>query len=149
MANGKVLSLYMTMPDMMRSGHRMKCEDFDCDANGIVGSRDYDNGKENLMLLVSKKSYDIIEDAELVVDKGVLMENIYIDVDLYHLNKGSIIEIGETLFEVTGACEDYRYLYAFSPELPEIIHGKRGLFVSPVEYGSIQVGNEVNIIKEA
>jgi len=50
---------------------------------------------------------------------------------------------------VTGPCEDYRYLYAFAPELPELIHGKRGLFVSPLEYGGIQVGNEVKIIKEA
>ncbi|QOY55345.1 hypothetical protein HUE87_03660 [Candidatus Sulfurimonas marisnigri] len=148
MKSGKVLSLYMTMPDMMRSGHRMKCDDFDCDSNGIVGSRDYENGTEPVLVLVSKKSYDIIEEAELVLEKGVLMENIYVDIDLYHLNKGSIIEIGETLFEVTGPCEDYRYLYAFAPELPELIHGKRGLFVSPVDYGGIKIGNEVKVIKE-
>lgn len=149
MTSGKVLSLYMTMPDMMRSGHRMKCDDFDCDSSGIVGSRDYDNGTDQLLVLVSKKSYDIIEEAELVLEKGVLMENIYVDIDLNHLKQGSIIEIGETLFEVTRACEDYRYLYAFAPELPELLKGQRGLFVSPVEYGGIAVGNEVKVIKEA
>ncbi|MCO4845287.1 MAG: hypothetical protein KC427_04635 [Sulfurovum sp.] len=148
MTSGKVLSLYMIMPDMMRSGHRMSVEDMDLDENGIMGSRDYENGTERKMVLISKKSYDIIEEAELVLEKGVLMEDIYVDVDLYHLNKGSIIEIGEILFEVTGPCEDYRYLYAFAPELPELIHGKRGLFVSPLDYGGIQVGNEVKVIKE-
>ena len=149
MTSGKVLSLYMTMPDMMRAGHRMKVEDLDCDENGIIGSRDYENDTEHMMVLVSKKSYDIIEEAELVFERGLLMEDIYVDVDLYHLNKGSIIEIGDMLFEVTGPCEDYRYLYAFAPELPELIQGKRGLFISPIEYGRIQLGSEVKVIKEA
>ncbi|PHS40998.1 MAG: hypothetical protein COB07_03120 [Sulfurovum sp.] len=149
MTSGKVLSLYMIMPDMMRAGHRMKVEDMDLDENGIMGSRDYENGKEHPMVLVSKKSYDIIEEAELVFERGLLMEDIYVDVDLYHLKKGSVIEIGEVLFEVTGPCEDYRYLYAFAPELPELIHGNRGLFISPLDYGGIAVGNEVKVIKEA
>ena len=148
MTSGKVLSLYMTMPDMMRSGHRMRVEDMDLDDNGIMGSRDYENGTERNIVLVSKKSYDIIEEAELVFERGLLMEDIYVDVDLYHLKKGSVIEIGEVLFEVTGPCEDYRYLYAFAPELPELIHGNRGLFLSPLDYGRMQVGNEVKVIKE-
>ena len=148
MTNGKVLTLYMTMPDMMRSGHRMRVEDMDIDENGIMGSRDYENGTERSMVLVCKKSYDIIEEAELVFERGLLMEDIYVDIDLYHLNKGSVIEIGEVLFEVTGACEDYRYLYAFAPELPELLQGKRGLFISPMDYGGVQVGNEVTVLKE-
>ena len=149
MTSGKVLSLYMTMPDMIRSGHRMRVEDIECDENGIMGSRDYENGSEHTMVLVSKKSYDIIEEAELAFERGLLMEDIYVDVDLYHLKKGSIIEIGEMLFEVKGPCEDYRYLYAFAPELPELIQGKRGLFISPIEYGRIEVGDEVNVVQEA
>jgi len=149
MTKGKVLSLYMTMPDMIRAGHRMSVEDLEMDENGIMGSRDYENGKEHTMVLVSKKSYDIIEEAELVLEQGVLMEDIYVDVDLYHLKPGSVIEIGDVLFEVTGACEDYRYLYAFAPELPDLISGKRGLFISPIEYGGIAVGNDVEVIKEA
>ena len=149
MTSGKVLSLYMTMPDMMRSGHRMKVEDIECDENGIMGSRDYENGTERPMVLVSKKSYDIIEEADLFFERGLLMEDIYVDVDLYHLKKGSLIEIGEMVFEVTGACEDYRYLYAFAPELPELIQGNRGLFITPIEYGRIEVGDEVSVIKEA
>ncbi len=149
MTKGKVLSLYMTMPDMIRAGHRMKVEDIECDENGIIGSRDYENGTEHRMVIVSKKSYDIIEDAELVLDQGVLMEDIYVDIDLYHLKPGSLIEIGDLIFEVTGLCEDYRYLYAFAPELPELIKGQRGLFVTPVAYGGMAVGDEVEVIKEA
>jgi len=149
MTNGKVITLYMTMPDMMRAGHRMRVEDMDCDENGIIGSRDYENGTERKMVLVSKKSYDIIEEAELAFERGLLMEDIYVDIDLYHLKEGSIIEIGEMIFEVNGLCEDYRYLYAFAPELPELIQGKRGLFITPVEYGRMQLGDEVKILKEA
>jgi len=149
MTSGKVLSLYMTIPDMMRSGHRMQCDEFACDPTGIVGSNDYDDGEEKLLLLVSKKTYDIIDEADIAVDRGLLLENIYVDVDLYHLKKGSIIEIGDVLFEVQGACEDYRYLYAFVPEVPDLISGKRGLFVKAVEYGGIAVGNDVTVVKEA
>ena len=149
MTSGKVLTLYITMPDMMRAGHRMRVEDIEIDENGIMGSRDYENDTERKMVIVSKKSYDIIEEAELVFERGLLMEDIYVDIDLYHLKEGSVIEIGEMLFEVNGPCEDYRYLYSFAPELPELIHGKRGLFISPLDYGGVQKGNEVKIIKEA
>ena len=148
MTTGKVEMLYMTMPDMMRAGHRMRVDDMEVDENGIMGSRDYENGTQRPMVLVSKKSYDIIEDAELVFERGLLMEDIYVDVDLYHLGKGSLIEIGEMVFEVSGPCEDYRYLYAFAPELPELIQGKRGLFITPVEYGRVEVGDEVVVHKE-
>jgi len=148
MTNGKVLALYMTMPDMIRAGHRMRVEDMDCDENGIMGSRDYENGTEHTMVLVSQKSYDIIEEAELVLEKGVLMEDIHVDIDLYHLKKGSIIEVGDLLLEVVGPCEDYRYLYAFAPELPELLEGNRGLFVSLVDEGQMRVGDEVKVITE-
>ena len=60
-----------------------------------------------------------------------------------------MIEIGEVYLEVTGPCEVYGYLYGFAPELPEILKGNRGLFVRPVEYGRIAVGDEVVVVKEA
>ena len=149
MASGKVLSLYMTVPDLMRSGHRMQCESIECDPTGIIGSREYESGEDQLLLLVSKVSYDLIEEADLVVDKGLMLENIYVDVDLYHLKAGSIIEIGDVLFEVKGSCEDYRYLYTFVPEAADLIQGKRGLFVKAVEHGGIAIGDEVTVVQEA
>lgn len=149
MTTGTVQMLYMTMPDLMRSGHRMQCEDFECDPNGIEGDVNYEKHEENVMLLVSQKSYDIIEEAELVVDKGVLLENIFVDIDLNHLKKDSVLEIGDTVFVVTGPCEAYRYLYALAPELPELLHGNRGIFVKPAEQGKIRIGDTVTIIEEA
>lgn len=149
MTNGKVLALYMTMPDMMRSGHRMSCEDFECDPDGIIGDMNYETSEDYVMLLTSKKSYDIVEEAELVLDQGVLMESIYVDIDLYGLKKGSIIELGETLLEVTGPCESYGYLMALAPELPELLKGNRGIFVRPLDHGKISVGDEVKVVKEA
>ncbi len=149
MSSGKVLNLYMTVPDFMRSGHRMRVDDFECDQSGVMGDKDYDNGAAHVMLLVSKKSYDIIEAADLVLEKGVLMENIYVDVDLYHLKPGSVIEVGETLFEVEGLCHAYRYLYGFSPDLPELLENQRGIFIRPLEYGCVNVGDDVTVVKEA
>ena len=148
MSTGKVLMLYMTMSDLMRPGYRGECDSLDCDSDGIIGDINYDNGEEYNILLVSKKSYDIIEGADLFFDKGMLLENIYVDIDLYHLNEGSLIEIGETLFKVTKVCHAYNYLYKYAPELPDLIQGNRGLFVSPVEYGRIEVGDSLKILKE-
>ncbi|WP_309498251.1 MOSC domain-containing protein [Sulfurovum sp.] len=150
MTSGKVEVLYMSMPDMIRSGHRMTVDDFDCDPDGIIGDLNYEKAPEDkVLLLTSQKSYDLIEEAELYVDQGALLENIHIDIDLNHLKAGSVIEIGEVYLEVTGPCEAYGYLYGFSPELPEILKGNRGLFVRPVEYGRINVGDEVVVVKEA
>lgn len=149
MRSGKVLTLYMTMPDMMRSGHRMRCDDFECNPNGIVGDVNYEKKPAQKMLLVSKKSYDIIEDEEIAVSKGLLLENIYVDIDLNNLKQGSIIEVGDVVFTVDGPCESYGYLYAIAPELPELIHGNRGIFITPCEHGKIEVGDEVKVIEEA
>lgn len=147
MQNANVLKLYMTMPDLMRSGHRMEVEDFECDSNGIQGDVSYDKGQK--LLLVSQKSYELIEAAELVVDKGVLLENIYVDADLNYLQKGSVIEIGETMFEVEGPCEAYGYLYALAPEIPDLVRGNRGIIITPMEEGRIEVGSAVTVLKEA
>jgi hypothetical protein len=146
--NGKVLDLYMTMPDMMRSGHRMRVDSIECDHNGIIGDVHYEEEGKNLILLLSQKSYEIIEENDLWVDKGVLLENIYIDMDINHLKSGSLIEIGEVIFEVKQACQAYNYLYALSPELPKLLHGNRGLIVTPVEYGRIDIDDSVTILKE-
>ena len=149
MTNGKVLALYMTMPDMViRSGHRMSCEDIDCDEGGIIGDMHYETSEDHVMMLTSQKSYELIEEAELVLDKGVLMENVCVDINLYHLKAGSIIELGETLLEVTGPCESYGYLMALAPELPDVLRGNRGIFVRPLDQGRICVGDEVKIVKE-
>jgi len=149
MNSGKVLTLYMSTPDLMRAGHRVTCDEFDCDANGIVGDINYEKDVGYVALLVSQKSYEIIEQAEIVVDKGILMESIYVDIDLNHLKKGSVIEIGDNLFEVSGPCQSYRYLYAIAPELPELIDGNRGIFVTPLDYSTVRVGDEVKVIQEA
>lgn len=148
--NGKVLALYITMPDMMiRSGHRMSCEDIDVDEGGIIGDVSYESSEDKVMMLTSKKSYDIIDEAELFIDKGVLMESIHVDIDLYSLGKGSLIEIGDVIFEVTGPCESYAYLAALAPELPELLKGNRGIFVRPTEEGRLCLGDEVKVLKEA
>ena len=148
--NGKVLALYITMPDMMiRSGHRMSCEDIDVDEGGIIGDVSYESSEDKVMMLTSKKSYDIIDEAELFIDKGVLMESIHVDIDLYSLGKGSLIEIGDVILEVTGPCESYAYLAALAPELPELLKGNRGIFVRPTEEGRLCLGDEVKVLKEA
>jgi MOSC domain-containing protein YiiM len=147
--SGKVLSLYMTMPDLMRAGHRMEVDSIECDEGGIVGDMNHEVEGKNVILLLCKETYDIIEKNEIVVDEGVLLENIYVDTNINHLNPGSLIEIGETILEVKQACQAYNYLYYLDPELPELIDGKRGLIVEPVDYGRIDLGDEVTILKEA
>jgi MOSC domain-containing protein YiiM len=105
----------------------------------------YEMSEERVMLLTCQVSYDIAEEADIVIEQGVLMESIHVDIDLYDLNVGDVIELGETLLEVTEPCESYGYLMALAPELPDLIRGKRGLFVRPLDYGTISVGDEVKV----
>lgn len=149
MNTGKVLNLYMTLPDMMRSGNRTECDSFDCDENGITGDVNYENEPNNMILLVSQVSYEIIESAELEVSNGFLLENIYVDMDLNHLKEGTVIEVGDVLFEVLGPCKAYNYLYGIDPDLPEKIDGKRGIFLRACEFGTINIGDEVKVVQES
>lgn len=149
MSSGKVLDLYMTLDDPMRSGFRTTCEDIDCDHNGIVGDLQYEKAMKDGILLVSKKSYDLLEAEGFEFDKGILLENIYVDIDLNHLKQGSIIEIGDVIFEVVGPCNAFGYLYGFDPEIPELLKGNRGIFIVAKEYGQIGIDDEVTVIEEA
>jgi len=148
MNKGKVLALYMTIPDLMKAGHRMKCEDFECDPDGIIGDMKYETTQERVMVLTCQKSYDIAAEAGIVVEQGVLLENIHVDIDLYGLKVGSVIEAGEAMLEITGICGSYGYLMALSPELLELLEGKRGFFVRPLDEAQICVGDEVGVAKE-
>lgn len=149
MTKGKILTLYMTTPDFMRSGHRQTVTDFECNQGGIVGDKNYEEEGRNMILLVSKSSYDLIEGNDLYIEKGILMENIYTDLEINHLKSGAIIEIGDVLFKVTGHCHAYNYLYKFAPELPEILENKRGIFIEPLEHGRVEVDDEIVILEEA
>lgn len=147
MKNGKVLALYMTLPDLMRSGHRTSCEAFECDPDGIIGDDNYETSEEHVMLLTCQSSYDIAQEADIPLDAGILLENIHIDIDLYDLQKGSVIEIGETMLEVTDSCTAFGYLALYAPELTELLENKRGLFVRPLEHGQIAIDDEVIVLK--
>ena len=49
----------MTMPAMMRSGHRMAVEDFECDPEGIIGDMNHGTSEERVMLLTCQTTYDL------------------------------------------------------------------------------------------
>jgi len=148
MQTGKVLALYMTLPDFMRSGHRTSCDAFECDPDGIVGDDNYETSEEHVMLLTCQTSYDIATEADIPLDAGILLENIHVDIDLYDLKEGAIIEIGETLLEVTGPCNAFGYLARYAPEVVELLENKRGLFVRPLEYAqTISLEDEVSVLK--
>lgn len=147
MENGKVLALYMTLPDLMRSGHRTSCDAFECDPDGIVGDDNYESNQEHIMLLTCQTSYDIAQEADIPLDAGILLENIHVDIDLYGLEQGAVLEIGEMMFEVTGHCHAFGYLAMYAPELIDLLENKRGLFVQPLEHGQIALGDTVSILK--
>lgn len=149
MATGKVLTLYMTMPDMMRSGYRQTVDSFECNQGGIVGDKNYEVEGKNMILLVSTSSYDLIRMEDLYIEQGLLMENIYTDLEINHLQPGSVIEVGDVLFKVTGHCHAYGYLYTFAPEIPAVLENKRGIFIEPVEDGTVYVDDEITILEEA
>ena len=143
----KVEQLYMTQPDMLRSGHRVACDSLECDPDGIIGDVNHGIPDKNLLLAVSTQSYDIIDASDIVLDRGILMENILVDFDIDALKPGTIIEIDDVLFEIIRPCKAFAYLYGFAPELPELLEHKRGMFLRPLEEGQICIGSTVRIVQ--
>ena len=56
MVTGTVQTLYISMQDFLRPGHRMSVDYIECDLDGIVDDMNYGIEGKNMILLCSQKS---------------------------------------------------------------------------------------------
>jgi MOSC domain-containing protein YiiM len=109
---------------------------------GLVGDRHSKAGSSRQILMMDKAIMDILE-----VGPGQLRENITVEgVSLFGLEKGQTLKVGDGLeFKIGELCDPCENMDHIRPGLREKIEGQRGLFVTPLFDGTVNVGDDVSV----
>ena len=145
MQRGTVLQLYISTGDP--NNPREKKETLYVDPNGVKGDKFYAKNPNRSVLITSTKSYEIASDAGIALKKGVLGENIFIDIDPTELFPGDIIKIAQIPFEVRQNCTLCKGLSQIDSKLPKLLKEDRGIFIQAQSAGEIKVGDTVEFIQ--
>lgn len=140
---GKVLNLFISI----KSAPRENPNEIFVDENGILNDKFYNKDNSRSILLSSMRSYDLAKENNIIVSHGSLGENIVIDIDLYHLNSGDKIIIGEAELEITQNCTICNSLAKVDKKLPKILKNDRGIFAKTIKSGKIRKGDSIKILK--
>lgn len=141
---GKVLELFITKNDENKT--RVSKESVTVDKNGIQEDKFYAKNEQRAILITSSQSYAMAHENDIMIDTGVLGENILIDVSPYHLLGGQTFKIGDVIFEITQNCTLCKGLTSVNAKLPKLLKNDRGIFAKVISgEGKISVGDSVEI----
>ncbi len=109
---------------------------------GLVGDRHSKAGSARQILMMDRAIMDVLE-----VEPGQLRENITVEgVSLFGLEKGQTLKVGDGLeFKIGELCDPCENMNHIRPGLREKIEGQRGLFVTPLFDGTVNVGDDVSV----
>ncbi len=109
---------------------------------GLVGDRHAEVGSTRQILMMDRAVMEVLE-----VDPGQLRENITVQgVSLFGLKEGQTLKVGNGLeFKIGELCDPCDNMDHIRPGLREKIEGQRGLFVTPLFSGTVNVGDDVTI----
>ncbi len=109
---------------------------------GLIGDRHAKAGSRRQILMMDKAVMDTLE-----VDPGQLRENITVEgVSLFGLKEGQTLIVGADLeFKIGELCDPCDNMNHIRPGLREKIEGQRGLFVTPLGSGTVNVGDNVSV----
>ncbi len=143
---GKVLQLYISTG--IKEDPRKEVASLEVDQNGVIGDKFYAKDTNRAILISCTQSYELAQQNNIDIEKGVLGENIYIDLNPYSLLPGDIIKIGACRFEVTQNCTLCKGLSQINPKLPKLLKDDRGIFVRALDKGTISIGDAVTLHKK-
>jgi MOSC domain-containing protein YiiM len=141
---GKVLELFITKDDANKT--RVSKQTVTVDNNGIQEDKFYAKNEERAILITSEQSYKMALDNDIIIDTGLLGENILIDINPYHLLGGQRLKIGDSILEITQNCTLCKGLTNVNSKLPKLLKNDRGIFAKVISgEGKISVGDPVEI----
>jgi MOSC domain-containing protein YiiM len=141
---GKVLELFITKDDANKT--RVSKQTVTVDNNGIQEDKFYAKNEERAILITSEQSYKMALDNDIIIDTGLLGENILIDINPYHLLGGQRLKIGDSILEITQNCTLCKGLTNVNSKLPKLLKNDRGIFAKVISgEGKINVGDPVEI----
>ena len=115
---------------------------------GIENDKFAGDDLDKTVMIIGQNSYDIAKKNGMDLSYGSYGENILFDFDPHLLNVGEIIQIGDTLIEVTQKCTICKHLSVFGAKLPKLIKKHRGLYCKILKGGNITTEDKTYAIKE-
>lgn len=114
------------------------------DGQGLVGDASYGRGSRQALFI------ELETLAEFGLAPGEVRENFTVSgITLAGLPKGSQLQVGESIFEVTGDCTPCQFIEDMQPGLRSAIRGRRGTLGRVLIGGQIRPGDPVKILDEA
>jgi len=142
---GKVLELFITKDDIDKK--REAVTQITVDENGIVNDKFYAKNSQRAILITSQESYELSKNSGINLEKGLLGENILIDINPYSLVSGDILSISGVKLEITQNCTLCKGLSTINNKLPKLLKNDRGIFAKVISgSATIALGDKVEIL---
>ncbi|MGE0739292.1 MOSC domain-containing protein [Sulfurimonas sp.] len=140
---GRVLNLFVSQSGVSQ---RIEKNLLSFDTLGVVEDKFYNKNIERSVLISSMDSYNLIKNYGLEMPLGYLGENILLDYNPYALEVGSVLQIGNTVLEITQHCTICNHLAVIDVKIPTLLKNDRGIFAKVVGDGDIKVADEVYLL---
>ena len=139
---GKILKLFISTKN---SSKRVDKSTLLLDELGVIGDKFYNKNKERSVLIASTESYSLVKTYGIEMPFGYLGENILIDYNPYSLQVGSILEIGNTILEISQHCTICNHLATIDVKIPTLLKNDRGIFAKVIKSGEIKIDDSIYI----
>lgn len=140
---GEVKALFVSIKG---EENRVAKEIITLDENGVVEDKFYGKNIQRSVLIASQVSYDLAKENDIDVEYGKLGENILMDYNLYHLEVGTKIQIGDALLEITMPCTLCNGLSKVNNKLPKLLKSDRGIFTRTIKEAQVKKGDKVYLL---
>ncbi len=138
---GNVLGLYLSQIDK-----RVQKNQIIIDNSGVLDDKFYGKDVARSVLISSKHSYTLAQENNIDVEYGKLGENILVDCNLYHLDIGSQIQIGDIILEISQSCTLCKSLSKIDNKLPKLLKNDRGVFTKVIKNGIVNENDKIYLL---
>ena len=140
---GKILGLFVSKKgDSIRTPKR----EITVDERGVWEDKFYAKEPNRSVLITSLRSYNLAKKRDISVEYGSLGENLLVDYNLYNLNVGTQIRVGEVVLEISQNCTLCKSLTKIDNRLPKLLKDDRGVFAKVIKSGFIYQEDEVSVM---
>lgn len=126
------------------SDTRVKKERLILESDGVYDDKFKGKDIQRSVLLVSLESYKIAEENGINLCIGDLGENILVDFDLYSLELGTKLQVGNVIMQTSQKSSLCPSLSKISSKLPKLLKSRRGVFAKVICSGNINKGDSIS-----
>jgi len=123
---------------------REKKERLFLESDGVCDDKFKGKDMQRSVLLVSLESYKIAKENGINLCIGELGENILVDFDLYSLELGTKLQVGNVIIETSQQSSLCPSLSKISSKLPKLLKSRRGVFAKVICSGDINKGDSIS-----